>query len=585
MLKLKFIDKTILYVEDDLNSQAQMLTFLESFIKNILVANNGQEGLKLFHQNHCDMIITDVKMPLMSGLDMISEIRKVDKDIPICILTNFNESRYLLEALKKDVTSYLFKPINFKDVKKTIYENILTDENSLLLQSLDKEGKILHINDEWLNFLKYTKEEIIGRFFIDFIDKKFLKSFKSHFSNPKDNKLENLNIQLIDKEGNRKEVIINGSPILDKNANFISASYELKSIKYFLKSFENISKSLKQEKYINEIIKIQAGISKEISKRPNKEEFYKNICDTFSSNIKKLYSFIVKKNDNTWKIKASFTTDKLDTKHIIEETLKINDSDTCVIPQVLKSKSITFINNIYEINTKNNPFLNANINSILAIPLSKDLENIDTILFLMHSNNHKYTKEEIDLLYNITDTILLGLENIEYQIEKEQLLEQLHKKATTDFLTNSLNRHAGINILSKEISRKNRYKQSLSIIFFDIDYFKNINDNYGHEVGDRVLSTLSEKIKSTIRVSDSLIRWGGEEFVIILPEADQEAAIKLTKKVQEQFTSINILNLDITASFGITQLRESDNLDTLIERADFLMYEAKLNGRNNYKVD
>lgn len=585
-MKLTLLDKTILYVEDDLNSQEEMVFFLKSIVKNVLVANNGENGLELFLKNKCDLIITDIQMPVMNGLEMINQIRKYNENIPITILTAFNESKYLLDALNAGVSTYLFKPIKLKELKDTIIKHLFINENSILKHFLDEEGKIISVNNEWLSYFKYKEEEVIGKLFSDFIDESFLSSYNKNFSLLVEHKLENFYLQIIDKEGIRKEIILNCVRQIDKNNNFISNECELKSINYFFKSVQNITNRLEKEQYINEVIKIQTTIAKEITSHPNSLEFYKKICKAFSTSMKYQHTFIIKKESNTWELIANSNHNGFDSKTFFNKNFFSLDSNICITSQVLNNQSIVVIDNIQEIESfyKKSLLIDLSIHSMVAIPINKDLSNIDTILILMQSNIHKFTKEEIDLFHNISDTILLGLETIKYKEEKEELLKELHKKATTDFLTKSLNRQEGVNIIHQEINRKKRYHQDLSIIFFDIDYFKKINDQYGHDKGDEILIEVCQAVKKVIRVTDFLIRWGGEEFIIILPETNQERSIISTKKIQEELEKIHIEDLKITASFGITQFKYNDSFEEFLNRADLLMYKAKTTGRNQFKV-
>jgi len=121
---------------------------------------------------------------------------------------------------------------------------------------------------------------------------------------------------------------------------------------------------------------------------------------------------------------------------------------------------------------------------------------------------------------------------------------------------------------------------------FDIDHFKAINDTYGHSVGDYVLQTLAQIAKENLREIDYLVRWGGEEFIIIAPETDLGRAKALAERIR---TAIENYRFDqagkITISFGVTWFKESDTEDTFIRRADDAMYKAKEKGRNRVEVN
>ncbi|MDD5157518.1 GGDEF domain-containing protein [Sulfurimonas sp.] len=163
--------------------------------------------------------------------------------------------------------------------------------------------------------------------------------------------------------------------------------------------------------------------------------------------------------------------------------------------------------------------------------------------------------------------------------------QQLEKLATTDRLTGLYNRFKIEFFVDEEMNRAERYKRVFSVILVDIDNFKSVNDNYGHLVGDTVLRDFSNILKDKVRKSDIVGRWGGEEFLIILPEANVGEAKKVAEYLREQIENFEFANIkNRTSSFGVTQYREEDCIETIINRADTALYRAKENGRNQVQV-
>jgi len=178
-----------------------------------------------------------------------------------------------------------------------------------------------------------------------------------------------------------------------------------------------------------------------------------------------------------------------------------------------------------------------------------------------------------------TQTALTQLQRVELQLkEKNTELEYL---SITDPLTQLYNRTKLDAILDHEMARSERYNSALGIIILDIDYFKRINDTFGHQRGDQVLIKFAHLLKENIRQVDTVGRWGGEEFVIICPEAKLEQTLKLAEKLRiiverHSFEEVG----SKTASFGLTAFREGDTSTTLLARADRALYDAKEQGRN-----
>jgi diguanylate cyclase (GGDEF)-like protein len=175
----------------------------------------------------------------------------------------------------------------------------------------------------------------------------------------------------------------------------------------------------------------------------------------------------------------------------------------------------------------------------------------------------------------------LWRENYERVRSHAELAEQL---ALTDSLTSIYNRRGLELLLEKEATRAERYERDLSIIVFDLDYFKNINDTYGHATGDDVLKKVADIVQSQLRKGDEVGRWGGEEFLVICSETDIGQACLVADRLREAIASNEWNGVTVTASFGIARRQPGELLGSLFERADAALYLAKRSGRNCTKV-
>jgi len=170
--------------------------------------------------------------------------------------------------------------------------------------------------------------------------------------------------------------------------------------------------------------------------------------------------------------------------------------------------------------------------------------------------------------------------------EKKLLINNLNHLSTTDGLTGIFNRRALTDILQREIERAQRYENDLSLILCDVDNFKSINDTYGHAAGDKALRAISESLATALRKADIMGRYGGDEFMIILPETSLSGANKLAEKVLKAARGIE-LEFDgnklkgLSLSIGIASCCTAvENVDTLVRLADTALYAAKHGGRN-----
>jgi diguanylate cyclase (GGDEF)-like protein/PAS domain S-box-containing protein len=179
-------------------------------------------------------------------------------------------------------------------------------------------------------------------------------------------------------------------------------------------------------------------------------------------------------------------------------------------------------------------------------------------------------------------------EKKEYECQLNKYIQELRiinakleKMATTDILTGAYNRRKFEDDLNSIINKKEKQDIQFSLILFDIDHFKIINDLFGHKIGDLVLHRISELVLDNIRTTDRLFRWGGEEFIIILPEANLESAKIVAGKIRDIIQNVDFgIKKRITISLGVGEYIANENTDQIISRLDKVLYQAKSQGRN-----
>jgi len=175
------------------------------------------------------------------------------------------------------------------------------------------------------------------------------------------------------------------------------------------------------------------------------------------------------------------------------------------------------------------------------------------------------------------------LSSLVFPLKNALAYKEALNSAFTDPLTGAMNRAAMNQALNREIELAKRQDTPLSIILLDADHFKQINDTHGHSHGDEVLKTLAKIAKETIRQSDILYRFGGEEFLVLLGQTDTSGATHLADRIREHIEALDTINgkkSDVTVSLGVTTLNSKDDCQSLFDRADKALYQAKSAGRN-----
>lgn len=324
----------------------------------------------------------------------------------------------------------------------------------------------------------------------------------------------------------------------------------------FSTMFKSVGKPTDHKRLTNYIITI------------NQKESTEDILGELSLCLKdilnyRLFAFVIKQKDNL-DIWLDPRTYKNSLEEVIIKDFNIQDKEN------LNYLNYTFSSEDFKNKEQDKKI---NVEKLSSYEIDED-EYYAKIYILPYKSLFDFHDDEIDMILKTTQTA------ISRQID----MKKLSDAAATDPLTQCYNRREFENQLERHVSNAQRHNKDLSVFMFDLDHFKSINDTYGHQAGDLVLKKVSALVKKNIRTADVLARFGGEEFIAILPETDKHRAMELANRIR-----INIANrrlkwdeeeIRVTASFGIASLEESINMDQLVKNADAMMYKAKINGRN-----
>lgn len=209
----------------------------------------------------------------------------------------------------------------------------------------------------------------------------------------------------------------------------------------------------------------------------------------------------------------------------------------------------------------------------------ESLDDTSILLILKKDSASKPAEMQI-----INDSLVVFSESLQRGLEYEDLFE----KASTDPLTGLSNRRVFEDRIRSMMDYNTRYGSSLTMLSLDLDHFKQINDNLGHQRGDEVLKSVAQVLESEVRSTDLLVRMGGDEFMLVLDNTDRTQALILAERLVERVADLEVWateDIKLGASIGLAQLRERESLKTWLERTDDLLYHAKIEGRSKVAVD
>lgn len=226
-----------------------------------------------------------------------------------------------------------------------------------------------------------------------------------------------------------------------------------------------------------------------------------------------------------------------------------------------------------------NAYPHIKVRSLLAFPIVSQQRIIGLIQLINRLGQDDFDSHDLERLRKLIERASLA-------IERSDLYQTMSDLAATDDLTKLYNLRYISRVIEGEMKRSKRYKIPLSMIFIDIDYFKRVNDQHGHLSGSRVLVEIADIFRENFRAVDIIARYGGDEFIIILPETDMKRAYQVAERVRKavrkfQFLRKKGLKVKVTASFGVAGFPEhAENKTDLIHLADQAMYQAKVTGRD-----
>lgn len=223
---------------------------------------------------------------------------------------------------------------------------------------------------------------------------------------------------------------------------------------------------------------------------------------------------------------------------------------------------------------------------VLGVPIpaggpASALNSARGSLCLLFDGAHAFSRDQLDALDELAGLVAVGLRMADMGREGEELLARLTHVSTSDALTGVANRRHGEELLEQEIKRARRYRLPLALLAFDIDRFREVNERYGHPVGDVALRAVAEAAQKLLRSSDIVVRSGGEEFQVIAPHTSAIDGLKIAEKLRVAIAGTAIPGCDqVTVSLGVAQLGEQESADSLMVRVNAALARAKRAGRN-----
>lgn len=580
----------ILVVEDEAIIAYNLQRILSSFgYKVPETVESGPQAIKAAETLQPDLVLMDIQLRgEMDGIEAARQIR-ARSDLPVVYLTAYAEDTRLMQARQTTPYGYLVKPVQDRELHATIEMALYKHQFDLklkesemayrelyhntpaMLHTVNHQGIILQVSDFWLTALGYSREEVIGHDLIEFIAPTSRK-YITEVVNPEFARTGvacDIDCEFLRKDGEVIHTLYSTVGVMDRTGKLHHAHAALVDIS----SRKQVERAERDQRNLAEVLRDTASaLSSTLS--------FDEVIERVLTNVGKVVPYDAV---NIMLVEQGYA-------HVVREhgykdlgkendvaSLRLKIDEVPHLRQMAEMRQPVTFPNTALVKGWDPDF----IRSYAGAPIIAKGQLAGFINLVGVSSNF-YHQEHAIRLQAFADQAAIAIENARLYAEVERL-------ATLDEVTGILNRRRLFQLGRREMELSRRYGTSLAAILLDIDLFKKINDTYGHTAGDRVLSGIASTISHNIREIDLFGRYGGEEFVILLPSTGAEAAREVAERVRELVAGLRFDTergpLEVTISLGVAMLTSDvPSLATLIDRADQAMYSAKQAGRNRVEV-
>lgn len=518
---------SVLIVEDSATQADQLRFFLEKHGFLVTVTSNGKEALASLQQHIPAVVISDIVMPQLNGYELCTAIRKDPRTahLPVVLLTALSSPRDILLALECKADHFITKPyseIYLLSRMESILEMIRLRQNGQLPEASESD---IYFQGEWFHIS--TDRQRILDLLISTYESMVLRNQELLTTQ---NKLRESNLQL--------ELAVDDATTAKQQAHMM---------------LEELSRRDSAIRKTNEELQLIHEIESLINQNNDWQSLFRlvseKLCNARQFGIRDF-------------VRISLT--ELDTP-ASDTTVCFQDvcCHHCELPSAIVEHADSVVLSCHPTGVTAGK---------ITIPLLAKNKTVG-VLCCQTEIGYRLSEQQRELLSSLGRQLGMALENI-------RLYEEARALSLHDPLTGLANRRYLDISHANQVARSKRHSQPFSLMLLDIDHFKLYNDTHGHGQGDRILIQVSDILRASIRSTDLAVRYGGEEFLLLISDSKASAAFELAERIRQQIAG----EIGVTISIGISGYQPDDRLDSQIQRADKALYRAKNEGRNRVQI-
>jgi diguanylate cyclase (GGDEF)-like protein len=555
----------ILVVDDDPNLRKTVADILKVKGYETLVAGTGAEALAAAQREFFNLALIDLMLPDMFGLEVMEKLKAIAPLSEAVILTGHASMDTAIEATKKGAFSYLLKPYQMDDLLLTIRHGV---ERQQAQEEILRLASHPRLNPNPV--IELTPEGVVT-YVNPAADKLFPDLHERGMAHP-----------LLACVGGRLAALRQSKEILCEQT-FNEATYE-EHISYIeeVNLVRVYVLDVTERKRALEALAARERESAAIAELGTETLAGLELPSVFEKAVLLAAKTLNVSHGLMWELPLGESALMMRAATGFDEDMsktQLSTDAATLAGFALQSKEPVYVADLHEEKRFTMPpFVNqpAFLSSVLL--RVGPVENILGLLAVFSAQQREFSQDDINFLQAIANVVASA-------VQRKRDDDAIRVLATTDSLTGIANRREFSNSLDREIERAKRYGGILSLVMYDIDHFKRVNDTFGHDAGDQILKVLTEVVSDSIRTADFIARWGGEEFVVLTPQTDLEGAVALAEKLRLKVVDHSFEKVgNITISLGVAEFHDGDDANTLFNKVDNALYKAKENGRNRVEA-
>ncbi|WP_319201442.1 PAS domain-containing protein [uncultured Ilyobacter sp.] len=467
------------------------------------------------------------------------------------------------------------------DSKILKYNAKYAEPKSSMFQMLQKDGKIIYVNESWLKETGYREDEVVGKYFRDFLLEESQEQVKTGFPRLRDyGCIENVPLKIKRKDGVVIEAVLNGISVYDENGEFLNTRCELKTINYFIRSNQYMHNLLEEEIFLKKSLYMKSQINNALLFSESLSDFLKHVLFVLSEPSEVFSTTVLKFGKGNEVFSESSESLENPIEDEIKRSLIKNDFSKKILDDFMIIEKDKVIEGFEDVQN----FLNNKDILVISTIVLENKIHMEKTIFLFHLHGEKlsiFKEKWLKLLRNVKDLLSLGLNTFDVYENTQAIAEKLSEFSMLESRHSSNQKDELKNSVYREIERYKRYSTPFSLLIFKVSNLDSIKNSVAELWVEEISSKISRTIDKSIRDIDQLYNLGNEKFIVILTETVENDAVKISERIEKEILDLDPGPVNFTISTGVAENKKDDTFSSIYKRLDQSLRESKKKSKDS----